>query len=105
MSVGGGREPVWTASGELFYRNLTGRVIMVSVTTQPELTIGAPRQLFQGPYYLIPGGPARPQYDATRDGTRLLMLAADLSATSTARPRIVVVQNWTEELRRLVPVN
>jgi Tol biopolymer transport system component len=105
VSVGGGREPVWTKSGGLFYRSLTGeRMMAVPVTAQPALKVGQPLQLFEGPYFISPTGSLRPQYDVTADGQRFLMLAAGPATDGSGnRPRIVVVQNWTEELKRLAP--
>ena len=105
VSVGGGREPVWANNGDLFYRSLTGdRMFVVSVTTDPALRVGKPVQLFEGSYYVSPTGSPRPQYDVTRDGQRFLLLAsASGTSASLARPRIVVVQDWFDELRRLVP--
>jgi serine/threonine-protein kinase len=103
VSVGGGQQPVWKTSGELFYRDLTGeRMMSVSISTSPSLKIGTPRQLFQGTFFnFLTGGSQRPQYDVTRDGQRFLMLQAD----QATRPRIVVVQDWDQELTRLVPIN
>jgi hypothetical protein len=44
------------------------------------------------------------QWDVTRDGKRLLMLKPVASDAAQVRQnQIVVVQNWTEELKRLVP--
>ena len=105
VSVGGGREPVWANNGDLFYRNLTGyRMFAVSVTTEPTLKVATPVQLFQRPYYTSAAGSPRPQYDVTADGQRFLMLAPTSGTdASVARPRIVVVQNWFEEVKRLVP--
>jgi Tol biopolymer transport system component len=107
VSVGGGREPVWAKNGDLFYRSLTGeRVFVVAVATEPKLRVGTPVQLFQGPFYIPPTGSPRPQYDVAADGQRLLMLTTRSSADSSpARPRIVIVQDWFEELRRLVPTS
>lgn len=46
------------------------------------------------------------RWDIAPDGTRFPMIRQGaLNADSGRAPRIVVVQNWTEELRRLVPVN
>ena len=105
VSAGGGREPVWANNGDLFYRNLTGdRMFAVSVTTEPKLKVGATVPLFQGPYYTSAAGSPRPQYDVTADGQRFLMLSPASGAdSSVSRPRIVVVQNWFEEVKRLVP--
>jgi serine/threonine-protein kinase len=107
VSVGGGREPIWAKNGDLFYRSLTGeRMFAVPVATEPTLKVGAPVQLFQGQFYLPATGSPRPQYDVTADGQRLLMLATrSRPDSSLARPRIVIVQGWFEELRRLVPMN
>jgi eukaryotic-like serine/threonine-protein kinase len=100
VSVGGGREPVWGRTGEIFYRSLTGdRMMAVNVTTTPALTIGPPRRLFDGNYFIESAtGSPRPQYDVTADGRRFVMLQVDRASAA----EIVVVQNWFEELRRAI---
>jgi len=105
VSVGGGQEPVWARNGDLFYRSVNGqRMFAVPVITAPTLKVGTSAELFQGMYYVSPTGSPRPQYDVTADGQRVLMLAPSPNTnTSRPRPRMVVVQNWTEELKRLVP--
>ena len=104
VSVGGGREPMWAANGDLFYRGLNGdRMFAVSAATTPKLKIGTPVELFRGSYYIPATGSPRPQYDVTADGQRFLMLASAAGTDSESRSRIVVVQNWFEELKRLVP--
>ena len=43
-------------------------------------------------------------YDVSPDGERFLMLKEDASSQDTStEPYFIVVQNWFEELRRLVP--
>ena len=103
VSVGGGHQPVWAASGELFYRDPEGtRMMAVTVTTDPTLTIGPPVELFQGQYYnRLPTGSPRSQYDVTADGQRFLMVAGD---SAGPRQRFNVVLNWTEELLERVPL-
>jgi Tol biopolymer transport system component len=105
VSVGGGREPIWAKNGDLFYRSLNGeRMFAVQVATEPTLRVGTPVQLFQGPFYIPGTGSPRPQYDVAADGQRLLMLTTRSSTDSSpARPQIVIVQGWFEELKRLVP--
>jgi hypothetical protein len=62
--------------------------------------------LFERPYYISPTGSPRPNYDVTADGQRLIMITPGRGANSTvSTSRIVVVQNWQEELKRLLPVN
>jgi hypothetical protein len=104
--VNGGSEPVWSPDGrELFYRQ-DERLIAVSVGTTPSLEVGLPRVLFEG-NYVHDGGPNTPNYDVFPDGQRFLMIRAQAGGgtAEAAPPRIIVVQNWTEELKRLVPTN
>jgi hypothetical protein len=105
VSVNGGREPRWGANGELFFRSLDGRrMFSVATSASPTLTIATPEQRFQGDYYVAPTGSPRPQYDITADGRRFLMLAPTRrSNDADTRPRIVVVQNWVNEVKRLLP--
>ena len=45
-------------------------------------------------------------YEISLDDRRFLMPDSMTSSDSDARPaRFIVVQNWTEELKRLVPAN
>jgi hypothetical protein len=61
--------------------------------------------LFEGPYGASPNQNGR-TYDIAPDGTRFLMIKAGGSADETAEPTsLVVVQNWRDELKRLVPTH
>ena len=63
----------------------------------------APTKLFEGRY----GAPAvflDRTYDVSPDGRRFLMIKSVGSPDATdARASFVIVQHWTEELKRLVP--
>jgi Tol biopolymer transport system component len=99
ISNGGGNEPVWSRDGrELFYR--VGNAMMaVSVVAGPPPSFGQPHELFQGQYLGdYSGAAAYPYYDVARDG-RFLMVQRPASATK----KVVFVQHWVEELKRLVP--
>ena len=99
ISNGGGIEPVWSRDGrELFYR--VGNAMMaVSVVAGPTTSFGQPHELFQGQYLGdYSGAAAYPYYDVARDG-RFLMVQRPASATK----KVVFVQHWVEELKRLVP--
>jgi hypothetical protein len=52
--------------------------------------------------FVTPG--SRP-YDIAPDGRFLIIRSGQADAGAGTAPQIVVVQNWTEELKRLVPVN
>jgi serine/threonine-protein kinase len=95
VSVGGGREPVWSPSGdEIFYRSVDGeRMMAVSVRTEPTLTIGRPRTLFQGQYQL---GSFWSEYDVSPKTKQFLMVAVD----EPTRPKLTVAMNWLREETR-----
>jgi serine/threonine-protein kinase len=100
VSRNGGYEPLWSADGrELFYWQ--GNATMaVAVETDDAFSFGPPVQLFSGRYFQFAGPGAR-TYDVARDGRFLMILPGDES-TATEPASIVVVQNFTEELKERV---
>ena len=105
ISSDGGIGPAWGPDGqELFYQSFPqddGRVAMIGVTVDTEegFSPGTPSMLFEGPYL----GPFFTRsYDISPDGQRFLMVTAPVDDES---PQIILVQNWHEELKRLVPVD
>ena len=99
VSPNGGLEPVWSRDGrELYYREGT-RLMAVAVDATTALSFKTPTPLFESRYR----HPALlPTYDVTPDG-RFVMIKAAESQPTTAQ--IVIVSNWLEELKRLVPAN
>ena len=96
ISTDGGRRPVWGPRGhELFYR--TAKAIMVvSIETEPTFTHGRPEVLFAAYYF--------PHYDISPDDGRFLMTKPFVDKEDTsAATQFIVVENWFEELKRLVP--
>ena len=107
VSTGGGTRPAWARSGrELFYlvaptpTEPVVSMMAVPVQTSPALLLGKPVVLFKGRYFSQLNGRT---YDVSPDGKRFLMIKNVLPAQTTADQRIVIVENWTEELQRLVP--
>ena len=100
VSTDGGNQPLWKANGEIFYKQ-ANQMIAVQVQTEPELIVGRPQKLFEGEYIRGNVGPFA-SYDVTSDGQRFVMIKRG-GATGEARQEIIVVQNWFEELKRLVP--
>ena len=100
ISTEGGTEPVWNPNGrELFYRS-GDKMMAVDFTSQPGLSIGKPRMLFERPY--LPTAATTPNYDVSSGGQRFLMLKA--VEQEQAATQINVVLNWLEELKqRRVP--
>ena len=105
VSTAGGRQPLWAGSGrELFYRALDGALLGVSseVVGAGSFRVGTPAKLLEGRYYT--GGPfSGRMYAASPDGRRFVMIKESSGADEAALPpTIVIVQNWQEELERLV---
>src|SRR5262249_30674906 len=106
VSTSGGRNPLWQRDGrELFYIDPMGSVMRVAVTDALEWTAGVPTKLIEGRYSLsLPGINGR-LYDVSRDGQQFLVLKPVSAPQDLSAPdRIVIVQNWFEELKQRVPV-
>ena len=54
------------------------------------------------PGYFLAGEVYR-TFDVSLDGQRFLMIKQNVNAAVDVSRSIIVVQNWTEELKRLVP--
>ena len=101
VSTGTGTEAVWSRDGrELFYRS-GDQLWVVDVETEPDFAAATPRVLFEGRYEFERNGFGTLNYDVSLDGQRFLMVQSDTSAASG----YAVVLNWTEELKRLVPID
>lgn len=76
----------------------------VPVQLRPRFRAESPRPVFAGKYFGSGQLGAR-TYDVSPDGQRFLMIKQAVSGEqmSETPPRIIVVQNWTEELKRLTP--
>ena len=98
VSIDGGDEPVWSRNGrELFFRQ-SDAFFSVTITTEPELTVSTPAVLFEMPFDGSSSN-GKPYYDVSPDGQRFLVVSE--------RPttEFKVIQNWFEELERLVPTD
>ena len=106
ISNDGGGAPVWSPDGkELFYRSANEkRMMVVSVQTESSFTHGTPRVLFEAAQY--ESWNIAPKYDIHPDGERFLMLKkAPHTEEAPAPMELILVLNWSEELKRLVPTN
>ena len=102
VTTAGGRAPAWSRTGrELFYLDGNNMLTSVPVQTGATFSAGKPTQLLKKAYFAGFGN--RP-YDVSPDGQRFLMIkSAAPESPAVAPPSLVVVLNWQEELRRLVP--
>ena len=101
ISAGRAGEPLWSPEGsELFYRS-GDSLMAVPVKTEPAFEAGSPEVLFTGSYAVTIGR----MYDVAPDGQRFLMVKPLETTEGGARNEVVLVQNWFEELKRLVPTD
>jgi len=100
VSSQGGVEPLWSRNGKQIFYRVGGQVWVVDVMAEKEFQTGKPRMLFDKPEY-INSSPLR-NYDISLDGQRFLMVRVEGGQPSPAT-QIILVQNWFEELKRLVP--
>jgi hypothetical protein len=97
VSLNGGESPVWARnSRELFYWE-GNKMMAVAIRAGSELAFDPAVQLFEHAY--------RRSYDVAPDGRFVVIPLAPEQSGPPIATGIVVVQNWTEELKRLVPVN
>jgi eukaryotic-like serine/threonine-protein kinase len=103
----GGRTPIWSPTGrELFFVNRSS--LMVTPVELTPFSAGTPSKLFDAPSMVLDGrivavGTVR-TYDISRDGKRFLMIKENAASGEDEHPAsMIVVQNWHEELKRLVP--
>ena len=108
VSIDGGMAPSWSSDGrELFYMSTTPapgnsqRLMAVPVETSPVLTFGRPEALFEGTYYPSTSTNRGRTYGVSPDGQRFLMIRVNNAPSD----QLVIVLNWHEELKRLVPVD
>jgi Tol biopolymer transport system component len=108
ISTSGGVQPIWTADGrELLYRARTPdtqQMFSVAIHSLSPFRADAPRLLFEAG--ISDYGSAAPirGWDISADRQRFLFMG---SIRSMPKPvtAIHVVQNWAEELKRLVPTS
>ena len=106
ISTGGGVVPLWSRDGrELFFSSLDGRQMFavagaVRDDTRRRASAGVVR--IRHALRLAVGIGA---YDVAPDGRFLIIQQWPAEAGGATAPNLIFVQNWFEELKRLVPAN
>jgi len=101
ISTDGGAEPIWAKNGrELFYRNGDKMMAVAIGEKGDRLELGTPTLLFEGRFAVAALSSGDAWYDVSPDGRRFLMLKTEDAPGTT---NIIIVQNWINELKRLVP--
>ncbi|GMR23768.1 MAG: hypothetical protein BMS9Abin37_2232 [Acidobacteriota bacterium] len=102
ISKSGGQRPLWAPDGrELFYLVPGTKLMAVEVQTEPSFAAGNAKVVFEGPYS---EGPFGRTYDISPDGKRFLMIK-ERASEETSSPELILVLNWFQELKRLVPTD
>lgn len=107
VSTGGGAGPRWTRGGrELVYLDGQGRVMSVTLRGRGIDTVdfSKPESLFTFGVGMVEirYGLDR-SFDVSSDGERFVFFGVPTAQASALSAELVVIQNWADELKRLVP--
>jgi Tol biopolymer transport system component len=100
VSNEGGTEPIWAKNGRQIFYRWQDQVWVVDIPPDGGFSPSKPRRLFEKSGYSS-ASPGR-GWDLSHDGQRFLMVKLDQSKP-TPITEINLVQNWVEELKRLLP--
>jgi serine/threonine-protein kinase len=103
ISTEGGDSPLWSRDGRQLFFISRGRAMSVPIETAPGFRPGTPTVMFDLPPFYRSSARIGRQWDIEPDGDRFLILNPGEVAGEHSQSRMVVVLNWHEELRRLVP--
>jgi dipeptidyl aminopeptidase/acylaminoacyl peptidase len=99
ISTEGGQASRWSRDGkELFFIDADGAMMSAKVESTATHWVASPPTTLLAPGVFSSAGPFL-TYDVSPDGTRFLVI----DPPKIAPPELVVVQNWDEELKALVP--
>ena len=99
VSDEGGISPLWAHDGpEIFYRSAAGFWVVATVRMDPDFTVESRERLGSAQGFAT--SRLNRRFDVALDDQRLLAIRA---VSGISRTQDVVVQNFFEELERLVP--
>ena len=102
VSANGGTEPVWARNQpELYYRNGSDEMVAVPLLPGDKFVTGTEQVLFPAAAYRSDVWHAA--YDVSVDDKRFVMIR--VSDSGSLDEEVIAVENWFEELNRLVPAN
>ncbi len=105
VSANGGFEPRWSADGRELYYLQANAMMVVPVETEAEFSFSAAAELFATGSYFTSEDPYIHSYDVAGDGRFLMIEPIENPANRDEPIGIIVVENWFEELKRLVPTD
>jgi serine/threonine-protein kinase len=102
ISSGGGEEPKWTRDGGTLFFLGPKSLMAARVESASSFAFKTPEAVLDRGGFLL-SIPAPVQYDVSPDGQRFLLLKTVAEADAGESARVVVVDHWYEDLKRLVP--
>ena len=106
LSVGEGRFPLWSRDGRSAYYQVGDSMMAVSIQTAGALNVGRPRFLFRADFVRL--GAGRHNADLGPDGRFVVVVyrtpleGRDADASGMLPGSVVLVQDWTSELKRIM---
>jgi serine/threonine-protein kinase len=91
VSIGSGREPVWSHDGTRLYYRDDRHIVEARFTTAPSFAVTSRQTLFDDTFLRAP---FHANYDVTPDGTHFMFLKA------TDDAELITVYNWIADVRR-----
>lgn len=96
--------PLWSRDGRQLFFISSGRAVAVQTETAPTFRPSTPTPMFELPPYYGSAARIGRQWDMAPDGDRFLIVnPGDVALSEQSPSQMVVVLNWIEELKRLVP--
>jgi serine/threonine-protein kinase len=93
----GGQNPVWSPDGKKIFYRRGNELYSVDVIATDVFSKGNPKKIFEGYYFF----PSSRNFDIHPDGKSFIMIQ---TSVGSQEQKIFVIQNFDEELKRLLPV-
>jgi len=104
VSTDGGNLPMWSQAGrELFYRGLDERIMVAPYTDDGESFRADKPRLWSEGMLSVLSNTTRRNFDLHPDGQRFAVLKAAEQQAEEKRDKVVFIENFFEELRRVAP--
>ena len=97
VSIDGGADPMWSPNGDKLYYMNDNSMMEVSVQFTNGISFSTPKMLFNRRHVNVLGR----SINLTRDGEKFILIKP--LSEKTATPKLKVVKNWFEEVKRLAP--
>ncbi len=102
ISTAGGSQPLWSRNGKLLFYRRSNQVWAADVQTGSGFSAGKPRLMFERAGYGMIGPVTL--WDISPDDRRFLMIKLG-ERKPEPMTELILVENWFEELKRLVPTD